>query len=477
MWIKVIYANLAYAIGTALTSAGLFVLIPILTRYLSPGEFGAWTIFEITILFLTTVMISGMDSGLMRHYDDVTSSDHQSRFAGSVIVAVSLASAMIVLGGCGLLLLGQRTGLPGSRAAIALTIGIAGSESVFTMILNIFRVREMPGTYVALSVARTVGFVSGSTYLMQHGYGLQGALLGRFAATLAATLLAGAFASRFMVLRFSWSLIRPALTYGIALVPTSAALYVMFGADRYVIQHIMTLNDVAVYSFAYKMAAIADIVVTRPFATDWAARRFKIATMPDAPARYAQVMTVYLTLIGSCALCVLAVAPLLYHWFAPPFYESGAKIVPVILLAYVIVGVSNPANVGVMIRDRTVWMPIIGVFAAGVYVAALALMIPRMGLMGAAWATVGAYSVWTLGILTTSLRFYKVPYRVGLLAIIVATGIVALLGIEAMGHAFARSLYLATGLKLAWIGGVVVALVVGRWARSRKKEVQEAVTA
>lgn len=477
MWLRVFQANLAYAIGTALTSAGLFVLIPILTRHLTPSDYGTWAIYEITILFLSVAMIAGTDSGLMRHYDGLATDCERSQFAGALVCAVTLAGTAIVIVGCGLLLIGQRFGLPGSRDAIGLALGTAAAESIFTMILNIFRVRELPRTYVALSVARTVGFVGGSTMLLEQGHGLEGALAGRLIATFIVAIIAAGFASRHMVLRFRWSLVRPALTYGIALVPTSGALYVLFGADRYFIQHLMTLSDVAVYSFAYKMAAIADIVVTRPFATDWAARRFKIATLPDARERYGQVFAVYLGLIGACSLGVLAITPLFFRWFAPGVYGTGMKLVPVILLAYVIVGLSNPANVGVMIKDRTVWMPIIGLIAAGIYVAALTIVVPMFGLMGAAWATVGAYTVWTAGIWFVSQRLYSVSYNVRTLSWITGAGGTAYAGMEAIGHSMAGSLYAEATLKLTWILGVgVVAFAIQRRVRVRGNAVREAVT-
>jgi len=68
MWRNLLKANLIYAFGNIANSAALFLLVPYLVNAFTPEEYGAWSIFEIAILFLNMLILTGLDVGLMREY-------------------------------------------------------------------------------------------------------------------------------------------------------------------------------------------------------------------------------------------------------------------------------------------------------------------------------------------------------------------------------------------------------------------------
>ena len=453
---NVLKVNVAYAVGTAANSVALFLLIPYLVNALTPADYGAWTLFEVVILLLNMSMLAGLDVGMMRYYAsaDVVG---QARLVGSALLGVVVVGAAFVGLGMVALGLGLRPGLPDPMQASLLVLCIAWAESVFAMLLNVFRIREQAITYVAVSIGRVVLFMGGSIALVHVGHGLTGALMGRLVGTIVGILAAALLARRAISLRVSWPALRSSLRYGMPLLPAGLASYVLFAADRYLLGYYTTLDTVAVYSFAYKIAAILDILVTRPFATDWVPRRFKIAERADAPRQYAQVLTLYLVVALGFTLLVAAMAPAVYALVAPPLYRSGAGLVPVLLLAYLLYGLSNPLNVGIIVENRTGYMPVIGWLAAGAYAGLLVLWIPRYGMMGAAWATVSAYAIWTGGIAWASLRLYAVPYSITQIAWALALGAVGYLGLWWADITVGSHLFVGLAVKLAWL--VLVALI------------------
>src|SRR5262249_1342810 len=70
-------------------------------------------------------------------------------------------------------------------------------------------------------------------------------------------------------------------------------------------------------------------------------------------------------------------------------------------------------NIGVLFAKKTVLRMVSIVTAATVNVALNFLLIPKYGMMGAAWATLIGFLVQMVLTLTLSLRVFYVPYRYG----------------------------------------------------------------
>jgi len=131
-------------------------------------------------------------------------------------------------------------------------------------------------------------------------------------------------------------------------------------------------------------------------------------------------------------------------------------VVPVITLAYVLHGAFLLGSVGIGIRKKARYYPMITAVAAATNVAANFALIPRFGILGAAWATVLAYAVMAGMGLRISQRLYPIPFewrRLG--ALVLAAGAsygLSLLAPEALWPAVAVKL-----LCLAAFPGMVFA--------------------
>ena len=66
---------------------GLF-LMPILTRYLSPEDYGIMTYTESIALFVYAFTILSLNSYLLRHYSDISSDIEKKKFVGNLFVFI-----------------------------------------------------------------------------------------------------------------------------------------------------------------------------------------------------------------------------------------------------------------------------------------------------------------------------------------------------------------------------------------------------
>jgi O-antigen/teichoic acid export membrane protein len=429
---RLLKVNVVYAIGSTANGAALFLLIPFLVKYLGTSDFGLWSLSEIAIYFLTLVILAGMDVYLMREYWFLKSEPERKLLVGTMLSMVIIWGTGIIILLTVVVVLFFKNGIFFNQfdpALLILICAIGCSEVVFTLLLSIFRIQEKPFHFVFLSVGRMAMFMGTAIFWMKTGAGLDGALAGRLTAAIVFILVAWGMARKYVQMGFSSKYLRPWSNYGLPMVLFGLVFYILISADRYIVQVVAGLQAVAIYSFSYKIAASIDYLVTRPFGTDWAARRFWIATQAQPERQYAQSAVFYTFIALWCALLVQAAAPLLYKWFAPSVYLQGLNALPILLVANIAMGLSYPLNVGIMLKDRTKLLVPIAICASVVYIIALLLLVPSNPIQGAAWATLLAYSTYTTGITIISLRLYPVNYPIrawgtlGVCAILAAMGI------------------------------------------------------
>ncbi len=412
---RLLKVNVVYAVGSVANGAALFLLIPFLVKYLGIVDFGLWSISEIAIYFLRLVTMAGMDLYLMRVYWFLKSELERRSLVGTIL-------SMVVLWGLGILVLFIVAAFLLSKNGVffnefnptlLLLIGAIGfCEVVFNLLLSIFRIREKPFHFVFLSLGRMITFMGISIFWVKTGVGLSGALAGRLAAAIFFIFFAWGMAYKYVQIGFSSEHLKPWSKYGLPMVLSGVAFYALIAADRYALQAMAGLQMVAIYSFSYKLASSIDYLVTSPFATDWAARRFQIATEDQPKRKYANAAFLYAFIAILCGFFVQAGAPLLYDWFAPSIYIDGLKALPILLAANIVMGLSYPLNIGIFLKDRPKFLPVIVVLSGIFYIIALVLLIPLNPIQGAAWATLLSYSVYTISIAFLSLRLYPVDYPV-----------------------------------------------------------------
>lgn len=252
------------------------------------------------------------------------------------------------------------------------------------------------------------------------------------------------------------------------MLPTAIAAYVLLASDRYILQSFASLEMVAIYTFAYKVASGLEALIIRPYALDWAPRRFAIAAHPDPGLRFAEALVIYLILTCTGGLVIAAVAPFVFTLLVPPTYHDGLSILPIILMAIIIFGASYPLNIGIMLRDRTYLLPWLSWFAALVCLVLNFWWIPNYSIVGAAWATLVAYTIYTAAIGIVSARIYHVCYNFRRLGLVVVATLIGLLGIIIVQWFGIAATLIGLLVGLGWVGLIMSVTALCLWHRSTR---------
>jgi O-antigen/teichoic acid export membrane protein len=225
---------------------------------------------------------------------------------------------------------------------------------------------------------------------------------------------------------FSMPVLRKALAFGLPRMPHTVAQQVMSGADRYFLNAYGTKADVGLYGMGATFGFSLRYFISS-FELAWTPFFLSVMHETDAQRIYRVVSTYVVTILVLLVAGLAALAPDVVALFTTKAFHAAAVVTPWIALAVMFQGLYIVGSIGLVITKRTTLYPIATGVAALVSVMANALLIPRYGMLGAAWASVTAYA--TLAAVTSvfSWRVYPIPYEWSRLLRIAAAGIVSLL--------------------------------------------------
>lgn len=218
--------------------------------------------------------------------------------------------------------------------------------------------------------------------------------------------------------------------FGLTNVPAYLGAMMVQVIDRPIVQAYLGLAILGIYQANYRMGFTMMVFVSL-FEYAWRPFFLRQARTDDARARviFARVFTYFMliALVGflflSLALPYLVSTPIFGRTLLKKEYLTGLDIIPVVLFAYVFQGAYTNFIAGIYIKEKNKSLPLITGLGAVVNVVSNLLLIPVLGIMGAALATLFAYMAMAISIYIVSQRVYPIPYdwkRVGMLTAIIA---------------------------------------------------------
>ena len=173
------------------------------------------------------------------------------------------------------------------------------------------------------------------------------------------------------------------------------------------------------------------VLLLTAFRLAWPAFAYSIDDDREARRTYAFVLT-YVVLVTTWVATGLALlSPWIVDWIAAPAFAESSRVVGPLAFAAVAFAGYIVVAIGVGRAKRTQFNWVVTGAAAAVNVALNLLLIPPYGMMGAAIATVAAYSTMFVGMIWWSQQIYPVPYQWRRVVTAAAAGIVPRGGREA----------------------------------------------
>lgn len=432
-----------YIGGDLATKLLAFVLIPLYTRYLTPADYG---IIEVVKAFgngLTILCVLGLNAALTRFYFDHDHAEARARFLGTTAIAL-IANAFLVVFVLDRIGQGWFDGLFSDipfDPYIRLAIWTVLLTSLSTITLVLYRVREEPGKYVGFQLVQSIlGFGLIIYFVAVRQGGALGKLQGELFAAIAVGALGAYLVRPHVQLCWSWREVKQSLKFGAPLVPHLIFWWVIDLSDRMFLQYYATLQEVGIYSLGYNIASVM-VVVIAGLNNAWAPYFFSISASPGAKEIIATLLTYGLCALLFIGLMLALFARELVVLIATPEYYDASLVIPIIMIAFVFTGLATILSNLIFYGMTSHHMPLVTGVAAIVNIGMNVLFIPKFGMMGAAYATVIAMTVYAALVFVMSQKVYRIDYeRAKITYMSVAFMVCLALGLEIrLEHALATT--------------------------------------
>jgi O-antigen/teichoic acid export membrane protein len=426
-----------YGFGDVAISIINFLLLPIYLQYLTPEDYGALALLGSVEVIAKIFFRWGLDGSFMRYLYEYEENASRQRLASTIFLFLLAVNGVLLVISLALSPVLSQSLFNGGPYLRALQLTLLNTFLIgFTFFpFHVLRIEKRAAQFSALTLARSV-----STLLLRIvliiglGYGVTGVVLADLLVTAALMLVLLKWFRKLIRPVFSNAMLREALKFGLPRIPHAAAQQVIAVGDKFVLIAFRPLQEVGVYSIGVSIGLTQKLFLSA-FEYAWAPFYYANAREPDAQRLFSvmttygvavlAVMTAGLSAIGGDLLAAVAGDQAAY-------YVPAADVVTWTAVGVFFQGAYLLTSIGLNISKNTQYYPVVTSVAAASNLALNFLLVPRFGMIGAAWANAVAYAVQAILAFRFAQRFYPVQYETRRLATVTGAAIVACLSARAL---------------------------------------------
>ncbi|MFZ1880428.1 MAG: oligosaccharide flippase family protein [Gaiellaceae bacterium] len=438
-----------YGIGGLVSRILATILLPLYTHYLPPRAYGQVEIVTAATAVLAIALQMGIASAFFRFYFDAKeTAEKLTVVRTSFWFTMAMSTVGLVLG---VLFAGPISHWIGlGHQPWLVRAGAVGlwAQTNYQQLTALFRVEERSTAYAIASIANVLVTVAAMVvFVAVFHWGAVGLVVGNFTGTLVVYLGLLAYRTEQLGLEFDRTLLRKMQKFGMPLVPSALALWMINFIDREFVSWYKGNGEVGVYSAAVKIASVITFVLIA-FRTAWPAFAYSIEDDREARRTYSFVLTYLLALASWAALALGALAPWWTELLTDPKYQRAEKGIALLAFAGAIYAGYTVLAIGSGRARRTQLNWVVSGTGAAVNVALNFWLVPRYGMVGAAISTLAAYVVLFAGMTLYAQRVYPVAYQWRRVATVVLAAAALTVIPRATGLSFAPSVALVAAYPL-----------------------------
>ena len=442
--------SLVYGIGGIVSRFVAIFLLRVYTHYLPPKSYGAVALILATEAVMVILLRAGIQNAFFRFYY-LTTDPIKRR----TVVRTSFWYTMTVA------TVGLALGLffaPEIASFLGLTAGQTNLVRAGAVFLwgdmnyqqqtAFFRAEQRSISYAIASVSNVAITICATVLLViVFRQGPLGLIVGNFTGTLCVYTALLVYRLPVLGFEFDRRLYRAMEHFGLPLLPSALALWATKFSDRFFVNHYLGLDKAGVYTFGVQIASALVLAITA-FQLAWPAFAYSIEDDEEARRTYAYVLTYFLYLMTWAAVALSLLAPALAHLLAPHNhkYWPGAGVVPVLAFGSVIFAGYSVVVISIGRVRKTGANWIITGLGALANVGLNIWLIPRIGMIGAAWSLLGAYGAMFIAMSWHAQRLFHVPYQWRRVVTVLGVGA----GLVLAGKALSVSTLLAIAFAAAY---------------------------
>jgi O-antigen/teichoic acid export membrane protein len=392
---------LIIGIANALTVLGGIILLPLIAKTLGAGDYGIWTQVSVTISLVITFAGLGLPLAMTRFLAAEKNNKEIQEGFYSILSFVFLVTLIISF----LLIIFSNSIAKAffngdSRVVIitGLIILVWSLDSVCLNLLMTFRQMRKYALFITADIYGQIGII---VCLVLNGYGLFSILLSVLAIRLIIFFaLFFLIKSQIGIKKPHFSRIKEYLSFALPTVPSQMSSWIVASSDRYVIGYFLGTASVGVYSagyvigtIPYMVAVVLSLVLTPALSKLYDEGRMnEVKTHLSYSLKY--LLAIAIPFVFGAAILA---KPVLSMFTTSEIAAEGYFIVPLIALGTLFVATYVVIVYILVLVKKTKVIGATWILCALINLGLNILVVPLIGILGAAISTLISYAL-ALGI-------------------------------------------------------------------------------
>lgn len=407
-------ATIIYGFGQVLAKVIGFLLLPLYTNKLGSEGFGQLSLVDSIYSLFSIFIIWEITSGYVRYYYEY--SDKERVTLKNTTITFSMVSSIIFL--LLIIVLGNGVGenilkLEDSYyILILLVLRSAMEQMTYLFIIDYSMIYDAKKVVSIEIVKLLLNLIVVIYYVVFKEQGILGMYKGYCISNL--IILVKIFIENFKGFKFiiNVNMLREMFKYSIYSIPINISAIILNLSDRYVMNIFMGLSATGIYSLGYKFGMLIDPIFIVPFKKVFVPYKYQVYNDKDAQAKLNEWFIKYNMIGITCIYMISTMGKIIILITSPYEFIEAYRIIPLILISYFVYGQSEFYSLGIYITKKNKYIAYIMWISGIVNVILNFIFIPKIGMYGAAIATIISYIICNklFQIISNKCYYFKFTY-------------------------------------------------------------------
>ncbi|HIF9162897.1 TPA: oligosaccharide flippase family protein [Photobacterium damselae] len=380
-----------YLVSNILNAVIPFLLLPVLTRYLSPAEYGQIAMFQTLLAGIGTFIgLNAVGAANRKFYDDDIDETVLRQFNGScvhILIVSSLIAFIAIFSFQNQL--SEFLAIPTSW--ILASVAISAFGFITSMRLGQWQIRSQAKWFGFLQVSSSlVNMLLSLLFVIVLTQGAQGRIDAQVITGVFFAIVACVWLYKDKLLQiFVWKpqYIKDALSFGVPLIPHHVGFFLISAVDRFVINQKLGLADAGIYMVAVQLSSAMAIIfdaINKAY-VPWLFERLKRDNNKEKKqiVKYTYLYFIIVLLIAGISFLI---GPLFITLIAGDEYLKAGQFIGLLCLGQAFGGMYIMVTNYIFFGKETKKLAIVTILSGVINIIILYLFIGSFGLIGAAMA-------------------------------------------------------------------------------------------
>jgi O-antigen/teichoic acid export membrane protein len=385
-----------YGMAGVLGKAIPFVMLPIITRLIAaPVVFGKLELYRLMVSFGTPLVVLGMYDSMFRFFFENYSISYRKAICSSALLIVSIAGCIVLLTGVAIssLLTKLVFGELESRSLVYVALLVIFVSATQSIVSAPTRMQNQRKVYLIMNIILPAASYVISIPVIILGYPLFGLVVGSALSALISLVIFWHLNGEWFSMKHVYfEKIKELLKFGIPLAPTFFIYWIFNACDRLMIVHMIGQDAVGMYGIGSRLASISSIIYMA-FSGGWQYFAFSTMNDNDHTRLMSNVFEVLGVLSVTSLFLLLPFVDWLFELFVGEVYRKASVVFPFLFLSPLLLMLYQILGNQVLVVKKSYLSTVILSIGALMNVVLNWVLIPTMGIKGAAIATLLGYIV------------------------------------------------------------------------------------